>query len=563
MKNKTLKIAVTGFIACAVISSSAIFPSKINDAAAEGKVAVTPYIQYTFDSADTMLENSGSSASDKTKNYNLNLLGNATPDNMCYLGDVELKDNSALYLEGANNPFANGDLTDYTVALDVTLRYSSWYASVVSWDGVKGNPDKGENGSYAGHRYSRVTVASNKNDADWLRFTDNQTGVDSNGNSVVNKEHWSSYYKGYGGQTLYTGDRTVSETTSVTLIISVDKDGKMVAKSYVGVNEEHSVSVNLPSGWDIYSEADANQKRFTLGGAYDSREGQHLQMKLNGRMDNVRIYDFAMTEEQMAEYAASEERQIFVDGVEVDTNLVGGTVKVSNTMPEIGEKVTITPIPDDNAELVEVTVDGVKIEPVDGVYTATMKKGGIFVSAKFIRSYAVGVDSEMVNGTVTADKTVAKEGEKVTFTVTPDSGYKVRNVYVNGATVEEINGEYSFVMQSEAITVSAEFGKWVTVTVKDGIKGGSASANKSECWEGDSVIVTVKADEGYEVKKVAVNGQEIEKTGVFYKFSATDNSVIEVEFSKIGGGCGGSIAGVSCATAFALAAALIIKKKRK
>ena len=573
MKKINLKtiasVLLAGGMIAAAVATSGI---AVNKAAAAGvtggKVAVTPYIQYTFDTADTMLKNTGASATDTTKNYDLNLLGNATATNMCYMGDVEFKDNSALYLDGANNPFANGDLTDFTLTLDVTARYSSWHASVASWDGVKGDADNAETngGNFSGHKYMRVSSAWKASDANWLRFVDNTTWNDEHGNSILNIAHWESWGR---GTALYTGERTVEETPKITLVISVDKDSKMVVKSYMGVEEAETIEMELSSSWDLYKNTDV--QRFTLGGAYDSRLNQTLQMKLNGRMDNVRIYDFAMTEEEMDSYASSDDKQLYVDGVEIDSEIVGGTVTVDNERPEIGEEVTLTPVADANAELTEITVNGQVVEAVDGAYKATMVEGGLFVSAKFIRSFAVTSDSAVANGSIVADKTMAKEGETVTLTVTPNSGYLIKSVFMNGATVETVNGVYSFVMPSEEVTVSAEFAKWLSIRVKSGITGGTVSLNKKECWENDSIIITAKADEGYEIAKVLVNGAEIEKTGIVYKFTATVDTEVEVVFKAIGsdedngGGCGSSITagGLSAMTLLASSAVVLFRRKRK
>ena len=573
MKKINLKtvasVLLAGGMIASVVATGGLAVSKAAaDSATGGKVAITPYIQYTFDSADTMLKNTGVSASDATKNYDLNLTGNATATNMCYMGDVEFKDNSALYLDGVNNPFANGDLTDFTLTLDVTARYSSWYASVVSWDGVKGDADNAEtNGNnYSGHQYMRVSSAWNKEDANWIRFIDNTTWGDEHGNSILNKPHWECWGR---GTALYTGERTVEETPKITLVISVDKDSKMIVKSYMGVEEVETIEMELSSAWDLYKDMDV--QRFTLGGAYDSRLNQHLQMKLNGRLDNVRIYNFAMTEDEMDGYASSDDKQLYVEGVEVDSEIVGGTVRVDNVKPEIGEEVTLTPVADANAELTEITVNGQVIEAVNGVYKATMVEGGLFVSAKFIRSFAVTSDSSVVNGSVVADKAMVKEGETVTLTVTPNNGYQVKSVLMNGATVEPVNGVYSFVMPSEEVTVSAEFAKWLNISVKTGIEGGKVSLNKTECWENDSIIITAKADEGYEIAKVLVNGVEIEKTGIVYKFTATVDTEVEVVFKAIGGekdggsGCGSSImvGGFSAMTLLASSAVVLYRRKRK
>ena len=61
------------------------------------------------------------------------------------------------------------------------------------------------------------------------------------------------------------------------------------------------------------------------------------------------------------------------------------------------------------------------------------------------------------NGTLAADKKSAIPGEKVTLTVTPDAGYKVADVQVNGKSLNAVEGVYSFLMPAENVTVTASF----------------------------------------------------------------------------------------------------------
>jgi hypothetical protein len=141
---------------------------------------------------------------------------------------------------------------------------------------------------------------------------------------------------------------------------------------------------------------------------------------------------------------------------------------------------------------------------------------------------------------------------------------------MNGATVEPVDGAYSFVMPSEDVMVSAEFGKWLNVSAKAGITGGTVSVNKTECWENDSVIITAKPEAGYEIRKVLVNGVEIQKSGIVYKFTATEDAEVDVQFAVIGssdneGGCGSSImaGGLSVVTLLGASAVALFRKKRK
>lgn len=80
-------------------------------------------------------------------------------------------------------------------------------------------------------------------------------------------------------------------------------------------------------------------------------------------------------------------------------------------------------------------------------------------------TYAVTVDSSITHGTVTAGSTSAAEGETVTLTVTPDSGYSLAlsTLTVSDGTnkIETTageNGTFTFTMPAGNVTVSARFG---------------------------------------------------------------------------------------------------------
>ncbi len=85
------------------------------------------------------------------------------------------------------------------------------------------------------------------------------------------------------------------------------------------------------------------------------------------------------------------------------------------------------------------------------------------------------------NGSVSANKTVAIVGEKVTLTVTPGSGYELKSLEVDGAVVSVSGNQHTFEMPDKAVTVTATFKKvkptpapdpvYYTVTIPESITG--------------------------------------------------------------------------------------------
>ena len=95
------------------------------------------------------------------------------------------------------------------------------------------------------------------------------------------------------------------------------------------------------------------------------------------------------------------------------------------------------------------------------------------------------IDSNITNGTVTADKAViakAAMGDTriVTLTVTSDEGYAVGSVSVNDGVVDVTDnqdGTYSFIMPAEDVTVTAEFKRVYSDGIGEHLAGHSLSLN--------------------------------------------------------------------------------------
>lgn len=120
----------------------------------------------------------------------------------------------------------------------------------------------------------------------------------------------------------------------------------------------------------------------------------------------------------------------------------------------------------------------------------------VFVAGKDpapVARYAVKI-AEMTNGTVTADKTTATEGETVTLTVKPDTGYHLKSLMAGDKTLT--SAPYTFTMPAKEVTVSALFEKDAeqptTGSYKDGTYTGSAKGHDSTV----PVTVTVTVENG-------------------------------------------------------------------
>ena len=140
--------------------------------------------------------------------------------------------------------------------------------------------------------------------------------------------------------------------------------------------------------------------------------------------------------------------------------------------------------------------------------------------------YNVTLPTDLVGGTVTADKTSAKFGEVVTLTITPNNGFNIKTVKYNDTAITENGGVYSFTMPASDVTVSAEFeGNPFGITTEVSPANGGAVTVSGTGVEnpqtgttakaGSTVTLTVNAYTGFTLENVTVkkaNGDTVTVT---------------------------------------------------
>ncbi len=119
------------------------------------------------------------------------------------------------------------------------------------------------------------------------------------------------------------------------------------------------------------------------------------------------------------------------------TAVENGTITESLFDIVLGENRTITYQPDEGYYLLEVKVDGetVDTENFADSYAFSDIKDNHLIEAKYAPYYKV--TGQIDNGTITKNKTNIKAGENHTVTWTPETGYYVAKVIINGETIYE------------------------------------------------------------------------------------------------------------------------------
>ncbi len=149
----------------------------------------------------------------------------------------------------------------------------------------------------------------------------------------------------------------------------------------------------------------------------------------------------------------------------ISFGLVGATGRFE---PGIIVPLVVTPAEGYKVEAVKYN-DGEDhaIEAVEGVYSFTMPDTDVEVTATFVEdgepiepqpsdAFAITINAGE-HGSANADHATAEAGDRIELTITPDEGYRVDEVLVNGVGLMPENGVYSFTMPAQAVVVSVTF----------------------------------------------------------------------------------------------------------
>ncbi len=268
-------------------------------------------------------------------------------------------------------------------------------------------------------------------------------------------------------------------------------------------------------------------------------------MELNGtavslNSDNEYVFTIESDSTFTAEFA-----EIPPDSYVVTVNCgEHGTVTPGTAEYEEGTVVMLTVTPDSGYRVKSVTLDGKAVTLTNGKYTFKVTANCTF-EAEF---EAIPADRYTVtvkcgeHGAVTPVTADYESGTEVTLTVTPDSGYRVKSVTLDGKAVTLTNGKYTFKVTANC-TFEAEFeaipAEKYTVTVKCG-EHGTVTPGTSEYEEGTVVTLTVTPDSGYRVKSVTLNGNQVTLTDGKFAFTVSADCTFEAVFQKVSGGSGSS-----------------------
>lgn len=213
-----------------------------------------------------------------------------------------------------------------------------------------------------------------------------------------------------------------------------------------------------------------------------------------------------------------------------------GSVTADKMTAEVGADVTFTVAPDENYSVKSFKVNNDEKQLNDSNQVVVkMVEGGLTVSAEFeINSAAVTI-TQANHGSISADKSTAKIGENVTFTVAPEANYVVSSFKVNDADVAlDGNNQAVVVMVAGGLNVTASFELGSGTVTIGTIEHGAVTADKMTAKIGEDVTFKITSDTGYDVSSFKVNGSDVDYATK--EDSTTGKTYWEAKVKMVSGG---------------------------
>ncbi len=206
----------------------------------------------------------------------------------------------------------------------------------------------------------------------------------------------------------------------------------------------------------------------------------------------------------------------------IDTTVTNGTIDPDESGITAGSNRTITYSANPGFHLYNVIVDGVSQDI--GTYPASYSFTNINANHTIAVVYAINtysIDTTVTNGTITPDESGIAAGSDRTITYSPDPGFHLESVTVDG-TPQDIGTyptSYSFTDINADHTVAVVYAI-NTYSIDTTVTNGTISPDESGITAGSDRTITYSADPGFHLESITVDGapQDIGTHPTSYSF---------------------------------------------
>ncbi|MBN2284247.1 MAG: C10 family peptidase, partial [Deltaproteobacteria bacterium] len=263
----------------------------------------------------------------------------------------------------------------------------------------------------------------------------------------------------------------------------------------------------------------------------------HINLGWSGSYDGFYDVTYNFT---TGSYTWDASTQVIVTNIMPDAAVIqaeagtGGSIEPAGMVSLAeGTDQTFTIAANEGYEVSDVIVDGGSLGPVTS-YTFESVTGTHTVYAFFALQTFMIEASAGSGGSISPEgHVIVTTGSDQSFSITPETGYHIDDVVVDGASVGPVTS-HTFVNVTEDHTIEATFAVNVyTITASAGAGGGISPSGIVPVEHGSDRVFTMTPDEGFHISDVLVDGISA-GTGTTYTFaSVSANHTIHVDFDNL------------------------------
>jgi lysophospholipase L1-like esterase len=200
-----------------------------------------------------------------------------------------------------------------------------------------------------------------------------------------------------------------------------------------------------------------------------------------------------------------------------------------------GSNKTFTITPYEGFHISAVTVDGVNVGAVSS-YTFSNVQANHTIEASFAVTTFTITASAGTGGSISPSGAVTENWDsRPTFTITPNSGFSVSDVKVDGTSVGAVTS-YSFSNVEANHTISATFastgGTTFTITASAGSNGSISPTGAVTVAQGGSQSFTITPNSGFSISNVTVDGASVGAVSSYTFSNVQANHTISATFGS-------------------------------
>ena len=159
---------------------------------------------------------------------------------------------------------------------------------------------------------------------------------------------------------------------------------------------------------------------------------------------------------------------------------------------------------------------------------------GSFFYVNLVQQFTISASAGAGGSISPSGNVVLVRGSDRKFSFTPNAGYEVKSVTVDGKAVEKADS-YTFKNVTAAHSISVEFQKkGCTITASAGTGGSISPSGSTNVTHGGNQKYTITPDAGYEVADVIVDGKSVGAVTSYTFSNITQAHTITVTFRANG-----------------------------